>query len=371
MEDFINLLLIMLAKYGLPTLLIFCAFVWVALYWYRHEGSLERFLLCITKVLQIFRIGYNFLDKKRIKFSYESALKQTINEVSTCSLTHLGKYPCKLEWIDSDEAESCLKNGTVFVRVKQTKKKQDNLVMLIYLYISATLIPELKKILSTCQKDSLDFFITYLVVLKLDRFYFNSFNRIFTAQIEDNKELKRYYEAYHDIYVHGYFTPIFLHEIQRLEDDFAIKIDMIDIKTIHQDIDMLIELLQSFCHRYTGTYQIEPWEHNGAYIKMFIVIFAKHEKLENTAPHIAYIKKAFDKGLRRGYISSQAHLKEYINNVCNELEECCHFDTCYDCDALLHKSRHVTNNVNICVTVLEKKRIKTQHGEKAEATSNI
>lgn len=348
-----DFLLTLLKTYGLYTLLLVGIFVWIALYWYKHDGSLEKFLSTIMKVLSFFKIGYDFFDKKRIKYSFESAIKSTISEMSN-NMQYVKSYPCQVEWIEADEAESSLNNGIVFLRIKKSNRGSDNMVMALYLYVSAVFFPELKKVLSPEQKEAIDLFITHLFTMRMDDFHRNSFNRCLAPQLENKYIVNFNYRRFNDIYKHGYFHTIFMPEINYIEKSEAARIDSIDVEQLHSDIDSFVDMIQGFANRKDGSSQDEPWKYNGRYIKTFFVIFAKHESLADITPHLDYIEDLIDDGLNRCYVSSKRVINNARDSLCKNLDHKCFVDGSYPCRTILHRTSGDVD-CEIHITILQKK----------------
>ena len=156
--------------------------------------------------------------------------------------------------------------------------KQIAWVKCIHLFVKAALFPEIKKVLSTEQQESLDLYMTYLFTLNMDSFHRKCYEKgILADALKNNLILKNYYEKYDDIYKHGYLRSVLIHEISAIEKQHAARISYLDTNALHDDIDKFIKVILDFSHRRQHQND-ENFNVNGRYIKALLVIIARHEK---------------------------------------------------------------------------------------------
>ena len=65
-------------------------------------------------------VCYDYLDKKKIKSQFESTFKSTLAEISQQG-NDIASHTFKIEWINTEEAESDFKNGCSFYKNKKIK----------------------------------------------------------------------------------------------------------------------------------------------------------------------------------------------------------------------------------------------------------
>lgn len=344
----IVLFFLCLLKCGLPSVI----FLWIMLHWYKNPGSLEKCVSIFYAFMQ--KIGfccYDYFDKKKIKAQFESTFKSTLNEISQQG-NDIASHEFKIEWINSDDAESDFKNGVIFIRIKKSNNKTDSMVKCIHLFVKAALFPEIKKVLSTEQQESLDLYMTYLFTLNMDTFHRKCYKDGILTNSFKNPIIDGYYKKYDDIYKHGYLRSILIHEISAIEKQHAARISIINTTALHDDIDKLIDVILEFSHRKQNQ-KDENFNVTGRYIKALLVIIARHEKASDITPYLDYIERKFDDGFIRIYVSSQRKLDPTISTLCENLNHRCRIAAKYGSDTVIHKP---TGDIDfpISVSVLEK-----------------
>lgn len=348
MENFFKIILQLIATVGISgTVIVICAF-----YWIQNPGSLEKFVAWIYKILQnVCRFSYDKYDKKRIEKTFEAALKSTSHKMSD-RFDFIPEFDCKIDWVDG-EAESDLREGVIYIRMQRSNKESDTMINTVHLIIQAATFPELKKILSSEQQKALDLYITYLFSFNMDRFHRNSFDNVFTPIIKSNDAIEEYYKKYDNIYKHGYFDSVLIDEFTYLERHLVGRMETVDQKKLHQEIDEFILCLTDFANRQTGQDEKEINGVSGRYVSVFFMIFAKRKKLGNILPHLGYIEARL-RDFSRCYVFSNALYGKELNELCCNLNHVCRVAAQHEIRAVLHnRSNDIDRQAH--VTVLEKK----------------
>ena len=306
------------------------------LYGFKNPGTFEKSCSWLFRTLQKFiKSKYDYFDKQRIRFSCEATIKTTISSFAD-KCEFLTSQDISIKWVDDGDNDSALKDGTIYIRIKRTNNDEDNVINALFLAVQASVLPDLKKIMDKEQQLALDLFITYIFSMNMDKFHRNSFNKFYEPILKKKSNIQQYFDLYDDLYKHGVFHGVFMHELLCVERENRGRIDTINISKLTPEISNLLETVKNFSHRYIGDNN-ENFGVMGTYIDCFMMIFAKSYKVRDITPHIDFIEELLEYDYMRCYVFSQTKLHSSVDNLCNNLSHICFVESRSSARLIVHE----------------------------------
>jgi len=222
-----------------------------------------------------------------------------------------------LEWVSKIKPTD-LVNGESILRIKPTEFQDENLVSALYHFFRRAMFPELKEVIPSDIQEATSLQICRRAIQEKHPYIFSAFSANFLEpNIKKDPHILHYLEKYNSIDEKGFFTGIFIREL----NEIAIRSRHKTLRTkLNEEAESLLTHIQDFLKHYEtkSDKDIESddyyWYRRGPATSYSILLVAKPYK-----PIIQrYIKRAQknrDQGIERFYVMGAQDQRAFVEKV--------------------------------------------------------
>jgi hypothetical protein len=274
-------------------------FLWF-IFFFLNPEIFEKWAAIFWKIICKIWKGWQTAEKKFIAFDVQGR----INEFSRRIKSDVSGYDAlgvKLVWVgETDSEDSFVQDGALVLRMRKSEDENKNFIVASLLFVSQVIIRKAKHYISPIQKESIDLFVTNLLLEKEKREILQRFIEDYLlVRTEEDNRIRSYFDNYRIIDKVGIFFPMFIEELAFLGSKvFGKKRDA----QIIAEVNQLIDFLKKFSER--GLKEEIPLTFTGQFFRIAIVITTTAEKRSrgNIAPILRYIENLVRDGIESIYL---------------------------------------------------------------------
>ncbi len=210
------------------------------------------------------------------------------------------KYKFQVKWVSQTDDPVLSKNGTLILRLKEENDQTRNIISAVHVALPHVICPLIRNNISQLSVKAIDLTILQKLATKLGRHGVSTFKKYFLdPETNQNKEIGELVRLLLKLDNHGFFVPIFLNELELVEEGIYAENDPTDYT--EQTYEFLNYLL-SIVNREIGseielTYLKYPYN-------IGTILLAKHQIADKQGlrPYLKRLRINLDKGCESIYI---------------------------------------------------------------------
>jgi len=280
----------------------------ILLLWIFFPDKVEKWAISFHKLLA-------FLSERHERRYIAKHIETKINDNNTrlCKECQGAiPYKIKVQWVDVENVESELRDGTFIVKMKNHRNQSKNLAYAVKEYIPNTLIPRARVYVEPLLMRGVDYVISKSI-LSGDPRALSYFNEAIGDFLEE-PQTKNIIKELEHVHSQGRMTRILLTEYSSLASLYPVEPD----DEIHQETVDFEKKLYEISSK-------EPEENVDArfvreHIRSAIVLVAKPLTIltKGIEPHMSYIEKSIEKGTDKIYICAVGMNIPYAKKLCKK-----------------------------------------------------
>jgi hypothetical protein len=297
----------------------------VVVYMLLHPEKVEKWSALVWRFLSGWESLFRFAHKRYVKHDMQGRVNEFARTLSK-DAPFLTSKRVRVEWVGPNETrKSVLQDGRVILRLRRDDPQDLNFVHGAYLFVSQSLLFQVKRYLSKSQRKSVDLYVTTSLIEQQKPAVKGHFlDRYLHPQLADtDSKIARFYDAYAKIDEGGFFYPVFLQELDFLGQKVfgARKDDQIII-----EVNSLIDFLEPVATRQIGDEGELVFRQQ--YCRFAIVIVGKsYNLLPSGEPFVKYIRRVLVPArIETVYLVGREENKRIIKNICRALRDV--YDEC-------------------------------------------
>ena len=212
------------------------------------------------------------------------------------------KYKFQVKWVSQTDDPVLSQNGTLILRLKEENDQTRNIISAVQVALPHVICPLIRNNISQSSVKAIDLTILQKLATKLGRHGMSTFRKYFLdPETNQNKEIGELVRKLLILDKHGFFVPIFLNELELVEEGIFAENDLTDYT--EQTYDFLNYLL-SIVNREIGceielTYLKFPYN-------IGTILLAKQQKADKQGlrPYLKRLRINLDQGCESIYIIS-------------------------------------------------------------------
>lgn len=290
----------------------------------RSPEKIEIWVSLLWRAAARFELLFRGAHRRYVKHDLQGRLTAFAKAINA-EVPQIDASSVRVDWIDpKSDRTSFLEQGKVVIRLRRDDRNERNFVHGAYWFVSASLLPRVKRYISQSQRKSLDLYVTSKLIerektsvraLFLDEYLHREAGDPTTA-------ISQLINTYAIIDRSGFFYPVLLQELAFVGD--KVFGNLRDAKII-TEINALISHLERTAQRVIGN-EVDL-EFCGEYCRYGIVIVGKSIKLaaHGSSPYANYICNTLVP-LRAEtlYLIGHADNAKYFDEVCDQIAD--HFE---------------------------------------------
>lgn len=290
------------------------AFIAGGIFVYMHPGKAEKWGALILRLFSF--VGLKF-KRQAIKYDIQGSINSFVSRLARESELGEEAKGVKIKWAGkAEDDEVRWKDGEVVLVLKDRGQHNRNLIHAAYLFVSTSLLKDVKTHLSQKQSTAIDIFTTGKILEEENRPALNYFGRDIANPLLEDEKVKIFVEQFEDIDKSGFYMNILLQELHYLGGKVVFNARKADV---HEEVAHLFTFLQQFAMREVGDDTVGD-EFTGKFLRASIKIVSRAHVREAGRTHIPLerICRAFEKGIENVYVVGP-HFdngKEFIDTVC-------------------------------------------------------
>ncbi len=283
-----------------------------------HPEKIEIWSSLLWRLLSSLGSVFKFAHKKYVKYDIQGRVNRFAKELSK-NAPYLAEERVRVEWVRSNiSRESFLQDGRVILRLRRDDPDDMNFAHGAYLFVSTSLLFELKRYISQSQRQAIDLYVTTKLIEQEKPSVVGHFlDQYLHPELYDTEsKTARYFDTYARIDDGGLFYPVFLQELDFLGDKvFGERRD----DEIIREVNWLIDFLKQIATRTIG--EEGNLDFKQEYCSFAVVIVGKPAKLTPSGDvYVDYIKKHLvPSGFETIYVLSLWENRGVIDSICEAL----------------------------------------------------
>jgi hypothetical protein len=297
----------------------------ILVYLLLHPEKIEKWSALLWRFLSNLGAFFKFAHKQYVKHDMQSRVNEFARGLSK-EAPFLASKRVRVEWVDSDiTRKSFLQDDQVILRLRRDDPEDLNFVHGAYMFVSTSLLLEVKRYLSQSQRKAVDLYVTTSLIEQGKpsvRAHFLD-NYLHPELADTESKTARFFDAFAKIDEGGYFYPVLLQELDFLGQKVfgARKDDRIII-----EVNSLISFLEPIALRQIG--EEGNLDFRQQYCRFAIVIVGRSYKLTPSGEvYTDFIRKNLvPKEIETIYVLGLWKNRHIIRSICKALsdvyEEC-------------------------------------------------
>lgn len=327
----------------------------VALIFLFSPEKVEKWIAIFAKLLSGLGGAFRSLHKQYVRLDLQAHINSYVKSTAT-TIPYLQSKKVKVELQDGNiDRDAFIKDGNVMLRLRRDDPDELNLVHGAYLFVSTSLLSNVKRYISPSQREALDLYVT-AELLETERHEVKTHfldTYLFPAIGDSESKRLHYYEKLDVINDAGVMYPVLLQELDFLGRKVfgGPKKDTIII-----EVDALIAYLESFANRTVGDEGEK--EFTREYCRFNVMIIGRRAKLarEGIQPYVNHIRnQLIPNKIENIYLIGSWDNRETIELVCHELTDTYETIACKKTQSMLHYSDGREETVDTCVTLIRQR----------------
>jgi len=265
----------------------------VVIYLITHPEVAEKWGAMLSRLLSGIAAG---AERASVSLDIQGKIDSFSNAMNK-EVTGVLPHGVKIDWVVGEiTRESFIKDGRVIIRMNHHKNQDENIANAAVEYVSRGFLPESRPHVDDRVMKSADLICTKKLLEREQKSALSLYyTEILGPARRTDSELDKYVVAMQSLDELGYFTQIFLPELQELgvRMEFSLPSEAIKGET-RRFVDFLD---QKITKKKTGVDVDPTFEGDG--INTSIVYVSRHE---NVGPHLGWIKKCINRDIRTIYI---------------------------------------------------------------------
>ncbi|MCD6097591.1 hypothetical protein J7K18_01740 [bacterium] len=259
------------------------------------------------------------LKTKSIKSNIETYLNQEIKVANTRAFGSniLIDEKVKVEWVRLEEEETILtEEGEVIIRLGYNMDENRNYIEAVMKYLEKSFLPDARPYLSGGLFAALLLEFAHRIALDRGKKAFRYYNEHYLSPQMDNKDVINFMDKTAEIKKAGFFTPVFLRELNELGLNLSRKrkrrSDKLN-REIEEFIDFLYDIANMDEYR-KARGEDPPLDFIREFIRTQIVLVKRAETTEITG-HKTAVNYAFRNGAFSVYIAGVGRNADLVKDV--------------------------------------------------------
>lgn len=308
-------------------------------FWVVFALAIYGLVVAITKSLEFL---FNFLPtlkgKTLDKFAEWTKSKKIIkaaesanieNAVNSTVLEFQSEFPigwikkAKLNWV-SNLSSHDIHEGEVILRLKPSRFQDENFTAAIYFLFKQILFPDLKEVIPSNIQEATSLQVSHRAIEEKHPYLLATFEKGFMEpNIQRDNSIVTYLEKYSIIDKKGFFTGIFIRELNEIATRARFKSLR---NNLDQEAQHLLNHMQEFVTRYESKSEEEIlsddyWYRKGPATSYAIILVAQpyKQRWQGTKPYINRVQKWIDQGIERLYIMGAEKQRSFVEDVINSV----------------------------------------------------
>lgn len=289
----------------------------LVVYVYMHPEKLEKW---VAMILDAVGFVTDRFYRKQVKYDIQSGINSFVKRLAQDS--HIENVGVKIKWAGGKDQTDDVhwKDGEVVLVMKDRGQRNRNFVHAAYLFVSTSLLKNVKTHLSKKQSTAIDLFTTGKILEEENPPALDYFVSDIASPLLEDEKIKGFVEQFEDVDRAGYYVNILLQELHYLGTKVVFNQRKNDV---YEEVARLITFLRQFAMREVGDDSI-PEEFIGHFLRTSIKIVSTAPVREAGKTHgpSERICRAFEKGIENVYVVGP-HFnngREFIDMVCEAVK---------------------------------------------------
>ena len=321
-----------------------------------YPEKIEKWSSLLWRFLSNFVTLFKFAHKQYVKHDMQSRVNEFARGLSK-EAPFLASKRVRIEWVEANVTRSSFfQDDQVILRLRRDDPEDLNFVHGAYMFVSTSLVFQVKRYLSQSQRKAVDLYVTTSLIEREKPGVRGHFldNYLHSELADTGSKVARFFDAFAKMDKGGYFYPVFLQELDFLgQKVFGARKD----DRIITEVNSLIGFLEPIALRKIGDEGNLDFKQQ--YCRFAIVIVGRSYKLTPLGNvYVDYIRKTLvpDK-IETVYVLGLWENRSIIQNVCKALDDV--YEECRTCRSkvvLRYGDEYVEREQ--CLTILRMKGIK-------------
>jgi hypothetical protein len=292
------------------------AFVALGVCIYMYPEKFQKWAAMLLTLVGFLTVRFK---RQQIKYDIQSGLNAFVKRLAQDS--HIEDVGVKIKWAGKEgDDDTEWRDGEVVLILKDRGQHNRNFVHAAYLFVSTSLLKDVKTHLSKKQATAIDLFTTGKILEEENPPALDYFVGDIANPLMDDEKIKGLVEEFEDIDKAGFYVNILLQELHFLGTKVVFNQRKSDV---YEEVGRLIEFLKRFATREVGDDTV-PEEFIGHFLRTSIKIVSTVQVREAGKTHgpSDRVCRAFEKGIENVYVVGP-HFhdgREFIDAVCEAVK---------------------------------------------------
>ena len=288
-----------------------------------NPDKFEHWMAIIHKGLYSLTSSIPKIQKKIDRLAVASSIQDSVNSIcEEINMESPDVFPhaLKIEWVQSESAESFIKKGKGIVRLNHYDNQSKNIVDSTLMYLKIGLLPHSKNYLDKTLRKCCEFKVAAQIFEgRRDTGAFDYFiENELDPTVSADANFKHVLQILEDIDSLGFFSRVFLNEVKHTGDKL---LGTIPTTAVQKELQDFAVFLQTIANKDSD--ENVPLDFKGVKVKVAVVMVAKKDTIESygVKPYINMISKKVRENFDSIYITGWgSEFSRKIIEIKNEVE---------------------------------------------------